>query len=296
MKTSLQKCTFRYDFFSGEDTKRSLAKLTGNTPKTIAEWATGTSIPNLENMLKIAEYKGSNISYFLSLTDVNMPLDSYSVSTEKMRLKELRQKAGYSKEAFAKLAGVTPLTLTKYEEQGPLLRLSTTLSFAEALHVSPEYILGLTNYKTWDEANLSSYENLKLTPSSVYLVKEKEIAYYAMTTSAGKTFLSNGESVDTKEFEEKIRSDISQKTSSIELVDGLETRRKKLEEEIYSLAGCVFNIDNFEEIASVLKTKTKRVTMKDLEMLSETDPLAAKICEYKYFEKSDDNTSQFNRR
>ncbi|MGC9098918.1 MULTISPECIES: helix-turn-helix domain-containing protein [Dictyoglomus] len=77
------------------------------------------------------------------------------------RLKEVREKRGLTKKELALKIGVSPSTITRYEEEGRVPKLTILKRISEVLDVSIDYLLGKEEVKI---ATCLSYGDLSDLP------------------------------------------------------------------------------------------------------------------------------------
>ena len=90
----------------------------------------------------------TNIEYALGLTQISAPNSGRKIT---FRLGSLLKEKGISYFGFANLIETSPATVKRYVEGAPHMRIETLLAMAKGLGVSVDYLLGLTDYKTWND-------------------------------------------------------------------------------------------------------------------------------------------------
>lgn len=151
------------------------------TPKVniaISRWQRGLLLPSIENLITISLVSGYSISYIVGETDVESPcygnvkvykkstlnkaLPKKEPSLDKSRLKNLLEKEHITLNKLAVMADTSFDTIKKAVADYPNSRPNTLLAISKALGASIDYILGLTDWKTWEE-----YEQLSANPFGI---------------------------------------------------------------------------------------------------------------------------------
>lgn len=142
--------------------KKDLQKLTGANELAVTKWSAGAVIPPLETLLLLASTTNTNISYLLMLTDIAAPITFHEI---RFRLKETRLMCGLKQSELAENAGVTTKSICSYELSEELIygrkSLRMLISVADALSVSLDYLLGLTDRKDWGNIEDSPFYKIK---------------------------------------------------------------------------------------------------------------------------------------
>ena len=194
MENTEVKCRLRMPFLKemGLD-KEELKKLTGANDLAVTKWAAAAVLPPLETLLLLANTTNTNISYLLMLTEVSSPITRQEI---KFRLKETRIMRGYMQKELAEKAGVTPKSICSYETSEELIygrkSLRMLISVADALSVSLDYLLGLTERKGWE--NIEDSPFFKIKPGMSVQIKSD---YYSgeCKISEDEVILENGENL-----------------------------------------------------------------------------------------------------
>lgn len=152
-----------------------------NTPKVniaISRWQRGILLPSIDNLITISLVSGYSISYLVGETDIESPCYGnakvYKKSTlnsslqkkepvlDKNRLNDLLKKEHITINKLAVMAENSFDTIKKAITNYPNARPNTLLSISKGLGVSIDYLLGLTNWKTWEE-----YDQLSANPFGI---------------------------------------------------------------------------------------------------------------------------------
>ena len=134
--------------------KSKLAEMTGASELTVNRWYLGYKIPSLENLINLAWCSNTNVSYLLNACEVNRPLHR---KEPHLRLSQLRKELNYSITALCEATGLNHNTIKDCERNESFapdkkMPTQTTLfKVAESLGVSLDFLLGLSDYRTWDE-------------------------------------------------------------------------------------------------------------------------------------------------
>lgn len=141
---------------------------------TISRWSTQRLYPPVPVLEFMASYKNTNIAYLLGETDIDLPWEL----TEKVdrSLEEILNEKDMKVSTFArKING--DLKITKgYLDELPT-RVNSLLAIAEGLNVSIDYLLGHTNWKSWEDyhAMQNPLDNVK-PGHPIYIVKAYKIS------------------------------------------------------------------------------------------------------------------------
>ena len=111
-------------------------------------WASGKTCPPLKLLVDMAWETRTNIEYALGLTEVKEANDRNEIN---FRFPELLEESGHTYFSLAKKIDVAPATVKRYAEGNVQMRVETLLAIAEGLKVSLDYLLGLSDYRTWEE-------------------------------------------------------------------------------------------------------------------------------------------------
>ena len=175
--------------------KEELKQRTGANDLAVTKWSAGAVIPPLETLLMLADITNTNISYLLMLTDIAAPISSREIQ---FRLKELRLQNGLTQEELAIKAGINAKSVGNYEMDESLIygrkALRMLITIAETLSVSFDYLLGLTERKSWEAADDSPL--FKVKPGSAIHIRNNNFDEECMVADNGREIiLSDGEIV-----------------------------------------------------------------------------------------------------
>ena len=139
---------------------KEVFKKWGKSPKELMErydktsvanfyiWATGKKCPPLKLLVDMTWETETNIEYALGLTDVIAKNDTNIV---KPKVSELLKEQNDTILSFSKKIETTSLTIKRYSDGFSKMRLGTLIAMADGFNVSVDYLLGLTQYRTWSE-------------------------------------------------------------------------------------------------------------------------------------------------
>ncbi|MEY8369597.1 helix-turn-helix transcriptional regulator [Anaerovoracaceae bacterium 42-11] len=133
-----------------ELTSRQVREELGLSPSHLSYIMNDKKYLATEKAITFIKNRKTNLSYLLTQTDIDLPCDTYSPHN---RLTELRENAGYTRIEFCGICNMTYKTLLRYETNEILGPLSTLLLFSSILQVSVDYLLGLTEYRRWEDAS-----------------------------------------------------------------------------------------------------------------------------------------------
>lgn len=132
---------------------------------TAEKFFNGYRTPSIDLLVNLAWDTGTNISYLVGLTEMNMPLDRKDI---RLRLRELRWRMGYSARQLSLESGIAYNTVriselnADYKNAEKSLKFGTLIKFKDFLGVSIDCLLGLSDYMTWeDQDKISTLVNIK---------------------------------------------------------------------------------------------------------------------------------------
>ena len=156
--------------------KIQLAQMTGASELTVNRWYLGYKIPSLENVINLAWCSNTNVSYLLHLCDANRPLNR---NTPHLRLSELRKEQKYTITSLCEATGLNPNTVKDcernetFDQDKKMPTQATLIKLSETLGVSLDFLLGLSDFRTWDEQERHS-PFLKYPPGLAIHIKTEE--------------------------------------------------------------------------------------------------------------------------
>ena len=175
-------CTLRTDYLleRGID-KTELADRYEIQRDSVNVWFRGKRLPPFQVLLDLARDLRTNLSYLLMQTEYDFPLASY---TPELRLQELRKENKLCIVELAMKSGTAQATIRKYDSgqmERPNLKVITSLS--DVLGVSMDYLMGLTDYRTWQEAAIAENPFLLLEAGSAVCLLDPDGGknYYLVT-------------------------------------------------------------------------------------------------------------------
>lgn len=189
------KFDLRRDFLESNNISREvLAERYQIQKESAGVWLRPNKIPPFFVLLDLAKELECSLSYLLSLSEYKGKLKRY---TPKIRLNEiLKEKKMYSVE-LAEKSGASITTIRKYannEKEPP--NISVLSTFADILGVSVDYLLGLTDIPTWEEAAIIENPFLLLEEGEAVRITSRsgKTKYYLATPqlllidNKGKTY------------------------------------------------------------------------------------------------------------
>lgn len=178
MIKNLVDCKLRADYLiSNGLNKEVLAERYQIQRESVGVWLRQSQMPPISVLLDMAKELNTNVSFLLSLTEYSFPLDSYEPD---MRLNEIRKEKKMHLVELAEQSGASITTVRKYgdgEIDKPNLKV--ILTFSTLLGVSMEYMMGLTRFKTWEDAAISY---------NPFILLEKGKAICIIDSSGDKNF------------------------------------------------------------------------------------------------------------
>ena len=164
---------------------------------TAYNWINGYRVPPINVLLDLCEKGNTNLSYLLALTAVDAPLETYSPYN---RIDELRKERGMKIVEFQKTLNTTLAVYHRYADEenrrSTTGRISTLVTFSTFFGVSIDYLLGLTEYRTWKHYLATIDPFIFVEPGTPALVKYKseegdEVSGYILMHENGKYIISS---------------------------------------------------------------------------------------------------------
>lgn len=122
----------------------------GNYPMiAIARWKKGTHFPPVEVLIGIAGIMQTNLSYILGLTDEDNACD-YSHEPVERTLEDLMNVSGMNEKELVSALSKNYKMVRLFKEELPRKRVYSLIKLANAMQLSVDYILGYTDWKTWE--------------------------------------------------------------------------------------------------------------------------------------------------
>lgn len=120
----------------------------------LPRWRRETHYPPVDVLVGMARIKGTNVSYILGMTDISAP-NEYSVPRCEHTLSELLELCRMSeKDLMTEWTGDSVRnsykTLHQLKTRLPFKRLQSLVRLSNALGLSVDFILGYTDYATWE--------------------------------------------------------------------------------------------------------------------------------------------------
>jgi len=168
----------------------------------IYRWKSGTCYPPVDMLIKLAEIINQPTAYLIGQTDVQHKIERTKASPRD--LKELMEQSGMSIASLSKAVGTTRNTMTDLISKFPNIRTNSLIAIAEALDVSTDYLLGLTDHRKWEEfepfVGISPGEPVFVTDEG-----QTEEGEYCLLGFDGKTlYLADGSTRDTDDYKGRL--------------------------------------------------------------------------------------------
>jgi len=166
----------------------------------IFRWASNEYYPPVDILIDIAVYTNNSTSYLLGQTNVKAGVE---IPDGKPRnIAEIMKAKNIAIKDIVTRAEMKSKTAEKLIEDFPAIRTNSFIALSEALRVSTDYLLGLTDKETWDD--LTTLSDVPAgypafiddgTPSSCYVLisDDGKLAYFASGEALALTdiFFSN---------------------------------------------------------------------------------------------------------
>ena len=143
--------------------------LTSHTIWNIIENSTKYN-PNLNTCITAAKVFNTNIEYFLKLSDIDLPNDTYIPS---INFNDKVKESDLSLSEFIKQLKLRRKTYEQYSTTPPIKSISLYIKMANILNCSVDYLLGLTYYKTWEDALLARQPELWMEKGMAIIVADQ---------------------------------------------------------------------------------------------------------------------------
>lgn len=123
----------------------------------LSRWSSNSFYPPIDVLILIAKTIGTSTSYLLGQTDVRCGIDRpYG---EPRSIQKIISRKGLSYKEIARRAETKPDRISSLVKSFPDIRTNSFIALSEAIEVSTDYLLGLTDRETWDE--LRSIEDIE---------------------------------------------------------------------------------------------------------------------------------------
>lgn len=138
-------------------------------------WKKETHYPPLDILIGMAKIAETNISYILGLTDEDCVCD-YDHEPIQRRLQDLLSVRKMTKKELISALNNNYKTVYHYEEELPKQRILSLVKLCRAMRLSADYILGYTNWETWETCSQinRSFRGIK-AGSGAYVVADKDV-------------------------------------------------------------------------------------------------------------------------
>lgn len=173
MIKKLVNCKLRANYIiSNGLNKELLAEKYQIQKESVGVWLRNSQMPPFNVLLDIAKELGTSVSFLLTLTEHNFPLDSYEPD---IRLNEIRKEKKMHMVELAEKSGASITTVRKYDDgeiDKPNLKI--LLTFSSILGVTIDYMMGLTRFKTWEDAAIHANPFLLLEKGKAVCIIDSE--------------------------------------------------------------------------------------------------------------------------
>lgn len=141
----------------------------------ITRWKKGTHYPPVEILIGIARILHVNVAFLLGLTDVDVACE-YNQQPKQHNLNELLELRGMSGTELANALNKNFKAVYAFREKLPLGRITSLMKLSNALDLSVDYILGYTNWETWEMCQRvnNPFSSIK-AGDAAYLVADKNL-------------------------------------------------------------------------------------------------------------------------
>ena len=149
LKTRLEECLARPEVRAVvHEYYESRGK--GNYPAiAINRWKKGVLLPPVDLLVSMAKATRTNVAYILGLTDISCPIEDGAPGKERS-LEDLLLAAKMSEKDLVRALNNNYKKLELYREHIPYERIKSVISLSEATGLSMDYILGYSDYTSWE--------------------------------------------------------------------------------------------------------------------------------------------------
>lgn len=132
-------------------TQTELAKILNVARNTISQWETGKRNPDLDTVVKIANYFDVTVDFLIGGNDKRAPTQwqnttqadkAPSLKNENLRLKALRKQNNMTQKDIAKLTGYQQTLISKWESDEREPDIETLKRLANYFNVTVDYLVG----------------------------------------------------------------------------------------------------------------------------------------------------------
>lgn len=135
--------------------QREVALNLNISPSTVGMWESGAREPrNLKELQRIADYFAVSTDYLIGRDNNGFPIDTQEKPNgvwSNFRLKEIRLEKDVSQRELALALGLSPNTLSQYENRKRDPNITTLGSIADYFDVTTDYLLGRDEKKPTPE-------------------------------------------------------------------------------------------------------------------------------------------------
>lgn len=174
---------FRKEYLKDYD-KKLIQRITEVGEPTVGQWLSGSKVPGLANLVRIAYYTGTNIDYLLYFTDQNSAIERMDLSYD--RIRRLRLEKGFSQAKLADKCEVTLNMIAGIEKRNGKPSLQSLIKFRNVFGVSMDYLIGLTEYRTWESCIREVSTFSKYMPKSAIHIENENIKTNCLIDESGE--------------------------------------------------------------------------------------------------------------
>lgn len=160
----------------------------------MSRWARGLTYPPVKVVRFLAITTKTPAAQLVGQTEVASRLEK-DFSAKERDIKLLLEERGISHRRLAELMETDPNTAGDIIKNYPNIRLNSMIALSEALGLSIDYLLGLTDYRTWEEEAHSSEKPFADvdygTPAYVAPAATPEAnGFYCLVSNDGRTIFT----------------------------------------------------------------------------------------------------------
>lgn len=174
-------------------------------------------LPLISTCIGIAKTLNTNVDYALGLTDNRSANETYETS---IRLKERRTQLGLTLVEAADVIGNSTNKIRYNEINGVIAGLASLVNYAECYHTSTDYLLGLTEFLSWDKSLHYTDPFHKVKAGQPFYL-EDNAAFGCISKDGQRVFMENGSVYDIKDklFRGKAIIPLKEKTQLLLLLE-----------------------------------------------------------------------------
>ena len=126
-------------------TQVKLATDLGISQELISRYEVGSSFPQPNMLIKLADYFNCSVDYALGFTNIKNYKGNRSkinINLSSKRLKDLRKQKKYTQEYIAKELDINRSLISKYEKGHTIISTTFLIEYVKLFKVSSDYLLG----------------------------------------------------------------------------------------------------------------------------------------------------------